>query len=365
LNNLENAQPAIPTVDLLSFYMSWNGETPPTGLTSGTFYADCEQAVTTWSNVATAIQLLQGNNLTQEYDTANRQYAGQLAAVNQVNAYLSSAGGVKLTGGLALPNLWTSMVCLPAILNAFNMLALPQTYMNQQCGVIRYILENLSYQVALFLLTLRRYSNSLPQLATVQQNDNLFDIAARTTGNLENWQAIAVANQLEPPWVGPGSSAPMGTQLVIPNNQTSSAPPINYNINVLGADYDLGAPTNPDMLGAMPPWTGDFQIQTGILNFQRALGKRLLTALESFIYHQDFGSRLPPLIGTPLFSEQTGLMAQYAQSALASDPRTGAVLSCTATTAAASGATQIVGTVQPIGVGTTAVQVNQTLLPLS
>ena len=361
---LANGSPAIAYGGLLEYYMNplavTGGliETPPTGLSSSTFAADTALNATVYQTLAQAVAAVQGANLTLAYDAATQMYSAGCMTLKRQSDFTSNS--FNFTGAYSLAQMWNLQVALPSILNAANMItSSPQSATSQQCGTIAYILDQFMFQLAVFLLSLRRNTQSQVNLVQVQQNDTVMDIAARATTNFENWQSVVTANNLSPPWTGPGSLAPQGTQLLIPssNEQLTTTTPVNYAANILGTDFDFG-PIN----GNMPTWQGDYQLISGLNNYRRALGRRLQTTLSSLIYHTEYGCRIPPEVGSIQYSDTIGHIAAYGQSALASDPRTAQVISAKASTGA-NFSVFFNGTVQPIGPQSTPVSVNETLAP--
>ena len=187
------------------------------------------------------------------------------------------------------------------------------------------------------------------------------DVAARTTGNYEDWTTIAALNGLVPPYVGQNSApgiAGWGTQLVLPTPgvQTSSTGAIpSYNDNFLGIDLYTG-PIN----GSMPTWQGDFQTINGYNNLAWALGRRIQTTQGNLIYHPDYGSRIPPQVGQVQTNQTAGHIAAYGKSAILSDPRVASVPQATAQLQA-NGKVAFRANVQPSGFQAPGVSLNEVI----
>lgn len=219
----------------------------------------------------------------------------------------------------------------------------------------------IAQQLALFLLVLRQPTASNINLARVQQNDNLMDVAARALGDFEQWQNIAATNNLRPPYTAAAKDAgvaPYGSDLVMPTTGAQVSPvgqPPSYLTNFLGVDLYLG-PINQIML----PWRGDFQSIAGYSNLAQALGRRLQTALKSLLYHTDYGSLLPSEAGTVQSQIEAGRIAAFGKSALLADPRVASVISATAQILP-NGQVSFQGVVQPRGFGAQSVAVNEVI----
>lgn len=359
---LSQGTPAVPDPGLLNFYAAFNFETPPAGAEVPAAFSGFAQAsATAWQTVANAVLMLQGSLTTTAYDTAVRQQEVGQSVANRIAAWAS--GLVYNTGSAAQP--WNTLVVLPLMLaDAAAFDSAPYDDLNQQSGVIRYALLTAANQLALLLLSLRQPAIGVTNLATLLNNDTLLDFANRNTGDFENWTGIASANGLLPPWTGPAGAA-YGSQLFIPAPGTAAPTPgvaqPTYAANVLGTDYYFG-PLNGDM----PAWTGDYQLITGYQNLAISLGRRLQTTLGTLVYHSDFGSRIPPEVGNVQDTLTAGHIAAYGQSALLSDPRTGSVVSATATIPAGGlGLVSFNGLVLPIGQNSDAVEINQVISPLA
>lgn len=354
-NLLIVGSPAIASPNAIEWGMTFEAETAPAGLTPALLPADALSCAQAWLTVTQAVGVLQGNNPTSAYDTAARQYRCCTA--------VASGLGQLQSGPFAQANvtaLWNNAVALPTILiDAGSLASSPASYVVQECGVIRNALWTQMGQLALLLLSFRTSNVSQPTTATLNNGESLQDLAARATGNFEDWTAIVTANGIRPPYPGATQQALAlsGTALFLSGNGifASGATAPTYAANVLGTDWDFG-PVN----GAQPAWLGDIQLITGYLNYARAIGRRLQTALGTLIYHTQYGSRIPPEVGAVQSATEASRLLQYGKSAIAADPRTGSILG-------ASGSVQpgfqanFSALIQPIGPGAEPVTVNETI----
>lgn len=358
---LGNGVPLIPDMGLLSFYQNFAYETPPSGLTAGNFVTQASGVVSAFNTIAQAIQVLQGANLTQAFDTATRQ--SQTAAV--ASGIVADFTGGGISGTLPVSGTWNQLITLPALATDASILSTAPFLLSvQQASVARYAILQIAQQLALFLLVLRSPQTSQVNTTVVLNGETLMDVAARALGDFEQWQAIADLNGLLPPYVAaiaaPGVAA-YGSTILLPTpgaatSSVGTAP--SYTNNFLGIDLYVG-PIN----GAMPPWSGDFQTIAGYNNLAWALGRRLQTTLGTLIYHSDYGSRIPPEVGAVQTQSSAGQIAAFAKSALLSDPRVQLVLSAVAALQA-NGKVAFTGTVQPAGFGNSPVSVNEVINPV-
>lgn len=384
--NLSNGQPAIAYPGFIEWAMTFQGEVPPFGISLPSGGDEVTQA---WLNITNAINVLQGTALTSAYDTAARQYrcSAVVASVldslvsgpfspsilleaNQIPLYdsagnplLDSAGNPIFTSGETLSSLaWNQTVAIPTyLLDVASFASAPATFGAQQSAVIRYALISQLQSLANLLLALRIHTVTQPTTATLRNTESLADLAARTTGNFENWTTLANLNEIQPPYPGPSNQtlALQGKQLftsktpgILPDPDSSG---VSYLINVLGADWDWG-PIN----GTQPPWTGDINIITGYYNFARSIGRRLQTPLGALIYHKNYGDRIPGEVGAIQSADEAARLLQYGRSAILSDPRTGLILSSQASTQPGFLA-NFSAIIQPIGGATQPVQINEVI----
>jgi len=265
-------------------------------------------------------------------------------------------------GNLSL--LWNQIVTVPSmLLSASAIYSAPSTLLNQQCGLIRYVFGVSLNALALYGMSLRQPNYGKANLATLQANDSLMDIAARSTGNFENWVTIAQLNGLMAPWVGLDNSEP-GDKLLIPTatgQPQTGLPAPSYDINVLGADWYFGP-----LKQSMPTWTGDIPLISGPDNLSTALTRRIMTVLGDLIYHSSYGSRIPPEVGDVQDESTASLITAFGTSALLSDPRVEAVTKAQTTiNPNGPGLDAFQAVVQPVGAnGQNGVLVNAVLAPV-
>lgn len=377
---LENGQPAIPSPGYLEWCMAFNNEPTPSALATQPLTTVAQAEANAWLTIANAINVAQGANPTSAYDTAARQYrcsqiiATQLLTMNATisqtallvpmidssgNIMFDSSGNIMFTDVVSTAGslLWNTVVALPTILLDGSALSTsPALLQAQQAMVIRNTLNKTAQAIAQFLFSLRTSIASAPITAILANNDTLLDLAARETGNFENWTTIASINNLSPPYPGPTNPAiaQSGRQLYMPGSNialgASSTPP-SYPNDAMGTDYWFG-PIN----GQQPAWNGDIQLITGLLNFAMALGRRIQTPIGTLTYHQEYGSRIPGEVGAVQSSDEAARLAAFGRAALAADKRTGRILKTSSSVQPGSLAT-FAGTVVPIGPGATPVTI--------
>jgi hypothetical protein len=277
-----------------------------------------------------------------------------------------AVANVVLATNVDLSVAWNTLVAAPTISRAASITYSDPTSMAaQSLAVARYVTLTALQQLNVLLTTLRSQTNTAqPLLAKVRMNDNLMDIANRELGNFEAWRNIATLNGLVPPYIAntrsPGVAIP-GDQLYLPAPNgpavTQVGTPPSYLNNYLGVDLYLG-PLNAPMI----PWTGDFQVIAGYQNLAFSLGRRMQTSLDSLIYHPDFGSRIPPEVGSITDQSISGVLSAYTVSCLQSDPRVAQITKVDVQIQADTGF-EITSTVLPNGLGQSEVTVNEVFGP--
>jgi hypothetical protein len=346
---LSSGIPVITSPKFLEWCMTFNGEPSPE---SAFLLAGVDTTVQAWRNIVNAVFAAQGANPTSTYDTAARQYrcvqvnanilkSLQTAVdlnnniINMQIPMLDSAGNV-MTDSLNQPMYttsflggataaWSTAVALPTILLDATALANnPASTSSQQVSVIRYVLLSQLINLSTLLLSFRSQTVKQPAIAYLRNTESLMDMAARTSGNFENWSDIAALNNIQPPYPSANNpqlalaGRPLFTAGVGLPSKTAKQP--TYAANVLGTDYDFG-PIN----GPAPPWLGDIPLITGYLNFARSIGRRLQTPLGSLVYHPSYGCGIPPEVGAITSNDEAGKLSAFARSAVAADPRTGSI----------------------------------------
>ena len=358
---LAAGNPAIADPLLLEYFVGFLSETPPAGLTIANFSAQAQAEADAWTAYAAALIGLVSN---QAIDEINYMGAASQEAATAIS-------NVSLSIFTNLTTAWNQMVALPSLTRYSSSGANdPTSAFAQQAAVIRYLLGECLYQTYVLIVNIRQVVPSVVSTITVRNNDTLMAIAARALGDYTQWQTIAQINNLIPPYIaqvsGPGIAG-WGQRIYLPTSSFSATTasdttvtPAAYEATFLGTDFYYGSPINGDML----PWTGDILTISSYQNLAFSLGRRLQTTLGSLLYHNDFGSRIPPEIGNVTTSDTAGHLAAFAQSALASDARVAQVLSATATVLT-SWAIVVQGTVLPKGLtGNAGVEVNATLSPV-
>ncbi len=331
---------AIPDIGLLSILSSWTSESAPSYF-AGNVVSGSAQYNTIWQSIVTTVE---GSTNGLPLDCASRIASGtaSIAAI---------MGGLQPT--TVSSSSWDQNVALPATLVSLRLLRPDISLASSQASMItRAFCLYMAIQLAQFAIIAKGLvgtANGAQAIsATSQQNQGLMDIASANLGNFEDWSNLTTG--IPAPW-GAGALAP-GTQVPLVSGTSAAT-----QAQILGTDINIG-PQN----GSMPPWTGDYQTLSGIINYSAAIGRRLATPLGALIYHPNFGSRIPPEIGQVLTVGAQSLITAYGKSAIASDPRTQQIIS--AQTSLLSGqAVLFSANVQPIGPGLNPVQINEVLSP--
>jgi phage baseplate assembly protein W len=353
---IPNGQPAIPDPGLTEWMFQFSYETPPVNLTAVNFEVQAQAAANAWTTLAMTLQ------------TAGVAYSGStLDAVNWMGSAAQQAANdvsnVSINPLYSLTQAWNQLIALPSCARySENITNDPTTAASQQSSVIRYIAGQQYIQFETLQLQLEEQAPSQVQLTPVRVGDTLMDIANRVMGNFEQWYSIAQFNGLVPPFISPTGGvnvAKPGDRLYIPSatSTTTVSTQPSYTVNYLGVDLYYG-PINQEMI----PWGGDFETIAGYQNLAISIGRRLQTTITTLIYHNAYGSRIPPEVGQPINSATSGNIQAYAQSAILSDPRVNSITSITMTLQT-SYAISIEATVLPNGYGATSVLVNEVLQP--
>jgi hypothetical protein len=378
---LNQGEPVIADPLFLEWCMQFTGEVaPPGALLPGA----AQDAADAWTNVATAIDILQGGPVSVQYDTAARHYRCAQTIANNIAqlqsgpfaAQTQSVAGTQLrdsTGNLlfdsagnpiyeavltATPTAWNGVVALPTMLLVAAVLTShPASIFNQQAAVIKFNLLTQLNTLAGLLLSLRIHDVIGPVTDTLRNTESLADLAARDLGDFESWRDIASLNRLQPPYPGPTNQALAlaGKELFLTAQGVSPDPDasgISYIRNVLGVDVFWSL-----LNGQQLPWAGDFALITGYQNFSQALGRRIQTPLGSLIFHRSYGSRIPGEVGAVQTADEASRLLQYGNSAILADPRTASIQTATATTQPGFLATYS-AVVNPVGPYSNSVQTN-------
>lgn len=360
VTQLTNNQPAIPDPMYLEWLGNFSYETTPAGLTLDNFNETAQTAANAWGTIATALQT-QG----VQFSGVLLNYVNLMRNCSQVVADL--VDNAVLSDQLGLDWLWNRLIVMPSVvMMSAAIMNDPTNATFQSTAVARYVTLQVLNQMNALIMSLRQTVSAQLRLGTVRQGDTLMSFANRELSDYTVWRDIAQINGLQPPYIstikGPTVAVP-GQQLFLPPPNTiapqtpETGPVASYVNNYLGVDIYLG-PLNTPML----PWTGDYQIIAGYSNLSISLGRRLQTTLGNLMYHADFGSRIPPEIGS-VASDQVGdLLVEYTTSALLTDPRVNEVVSCTAVFLGKY-SVEINAVVLPNGLGQEEVTVNEVIGP--
>ncbi len=338
----------------LEYILNFSGEPAPT---SGTLVQAAQDAANAWLTLAMALETSGFSYTGNAYNAVMQMYDASTVAYQML-------ANADLVNQNSLQTAWNNLVSIPSML---GMAALtgndPTSLQSQNVNTAKYIIGTTLKNLDTTLVSLRQQVAGNIQLATVRENDNLMDMAARSLGNFEQWTQIAATNNLQPPYITSGATALTavpGQQLFLPTTgvvQTQGTVP-SYTLNYLGVDIYYG-PLNQDIA----VWAGDFQLISGYQNLSFSLGRRLQTTLGALVYHNDFGSRIPPEVGTITDSNTLSYITAYAKSALLSDPRVNKIVSAS-TTAYQNYAINVTATVLPNGAGSQTASVNEVLGPV-
>ena len=349
-------QDTLPIADpqYLEYILNFSGEPAPT---SGTLVQAAQDAANAWLTLAMALETSGFSYTGNAYNAVMQMYDASTVAYQML-------ANADLVNQNSLQTAWNNLVSIPSML---GMAALtgndPTSLQSQNVNTAKYIIGTTLKSLDTTLVSLRQQVAGNIQLATVRENDNLMDMAARSLGNFEQWTQIAATNNLQPPYITSGATALTavpGQQLFLPTTgvvQTQGTVP-SYTLNYLGVDIYYG-PLNQDIA----VWAGDFQLISGYQNLSFSLGRRLQTTLGALVYHNDFGSRIPPEVGTITDSNTLSYITAYAKSALLSDPRVNKIVSAS-TTAYQNYAINVTATVLPNGAGSQTASVNEVLGPV-
>lgn len=351
MNSILSGIPGLPDPGVLDFFMTFDYEPLPTGITAENFTATAQAAATAWKTLQTAINQQLPNTAGGIQDSVSRQLA-----VSQTQANVVS--NITISSSISLLQAWNLMIASPALTRMASILySDPSDAQVQRASVIRVVILQSLQQFDSLIASFRERSPSNVRVITARNNDTLMSIAARELGNFELWYEIAQINAIQPPFTLSG-----GQQLFLPTNQQAqitiptTAP--NYGLNYLGTDLYYG-PLNNEML----PWGGDFNIITGYNNLSFSLGRRLQTQIGSLVYHpNDFGSRIPQEVGKIQTQATAGHISAYASSSILSDPRVNRLANIY-TQLMPNYEIAVNATVLPNGIGTTSVNIDQVLQP--
>lgn len=336
--------------DLLSVLFNYQGVPAPSNY-QGTWVdlqVEASGTARTWAGIVEAVSGFYGSAPQFPLDACIR--AAQASSLQA--SIISGMPPVDAAASYLSPNVsWNQSYATPLIVIASRLVNPDVSLLPGQASMVtRSFLAAMSEQVSVFAIIMAGLAvQASGSSVTSQQGQGLMDIASQALGNFELWQSIR--GNLPPPWGA--SEIPTGSQISL----VSGAAQAPTQAAILGTDIELGPQGQ-----AMPPWTGDFTLSQGIVNYSEALGRRLATTLGSLLYHPTYGCRIPPEIGQIMTTGANALIAAFGQSALAADPRTQKVISATAGSISGQpNAIGFQGVVQPIGPGLPAVSVNEVI----
>lgn len=291
--------------DLITASNSFSGEPLPSNL----YYGNISIALTSYINdfqtIQSALISYYGLNPQPPLDTLDKLLSSAITIQNElVNSLNSGTFFANIT-----QTFWNSVFGLPLTLSMVNFaISGPFSQELQQELTARYILLTLANNFYTYAATVTTPEVSSPNFTYSRQGENLMDIANRSLGDYEQWQTLATINNIQG-----GEIIPTGTQVFLQPIGNYSPPSLN---SAMGTDIYIG-----DGNGIMPPWNGDFQIITGLKNLNYALERRLLTTLGTFVYHPNYGSRIPPEVGNIQSTQTASQIGAFAQAAILADPR--------------------------------------------
>lgn len=328
INKLNNGQSALPDDDLVSYMVNFDYETIPVGLTLDltNFLNNSDAMANAWLNAFNYLTINASLQQLSAVGPAERMYYSSLDTSNFVSNITFSP---KLTTDAQIVQLWNSLIALPSLLRVSSLLYDdPSSQLSQSINCLKFVISNLIIETNIVLASFTAPNNlQQPITAILRANESLMDFAARTTGDFSNWELVASANNLMPPYVGTvpttGIATP-GQKLFLPPFSVNS-PIANYTDAFLGTDLDIGPPYSE-----LNSWTGDFNLIRGIDNYIGALARRVLTPVGALIYHSNYGSLIPGAVGNISTASEAMLLSSYLKSALLADTRTQTVNQITA-----------------------------------
>lgn len=153
----------------------------------------------------------------------------------------------------------------------------------------------------------------------VRRGDTLQAIAAREMGDATRWHEIISYNRLVPPYVtddeaeaGPGVVL-AGGMLMVPAPAAVTVATDPEQVFERDAELRSGQLVVGD--------DGDLRVVSGRDNLRQAIRNRIETDRGEIIFHPAYGSQIRQLLGTVNGPTAGLLAAQYARTAVESDPR--------------------------------------------
>lgn len=157
--------------------------------------------------------------------------------------------------------------------------------------------------------------------ADTYQGDTLQKIALREMGDANQWRDLATLNNLVSPYLTDNEAA-AGPRVLLAGQDTILLPTgtaaqvgVSDSVDVFGIDVAL-------VNGRLAVGTGgDLLTVSGVENLKGALERRLDTRPGDLVFHKEYGSLAPTLIGKGGSQSAVQLAAAYVARALRSDPR--------------------------------------------
>lgn len=348
ITSIANGEVGLPDTGILSFWMAFDYEPPAASLTQSNFTTTLATQSSWWAIYAVALNNAFVNQEGDAVESFNRQSAIAEAVSNQLSNFSNS-----FSSELSIRQAWNLMVVSPSILMTAQILYTnPSNARLQLFNTLRYLIDTTITQLNALLVSFQNNGLQSVNIIIVRQNDSLPNIAAREMGNFEDWTQIAALNGLSPPYY-----ITEGQQLFIPSGVTTTGPAPNYLTNYLGTDLYYG-PLGSNML----PWTGDFFTISGYNNLAFALNRALITTQGTLIYHPNYGSRIPPLIGNIEDVEIELMIPTYASACILYDPRVQSIPSYSVNSYP-NNLISYQATIQPNGFNTASTNLNLVLQP--
>lgn len=179
---------------------------------------------------------------------------------------------------------------------------------------------------------------------SIQQGDNIQNVAQQFLGRVDLWTTIASYNGLKYPYISdePGENiATIGDRIVIPipdTNESLLDAPLNQQDRETITKYSLGIDLNllsdtstietrgaSDELVALSSDGRDLDVVSGDYNLIQAIIMRLNTPKGSLLLHPEYGNEFSFMIGENVTRANLRKLSAYLGSTIAEDPRVSSV----------------------------------------